>query len=294
MEKIKFPPSLYTYNDPVRGFVSDELLYISKSETRFKKKLPEYTDRPHGRDDWQIIYLSNGCGYYQFGNEVMKLGPCVLLVFKPFEPQQYAYYGEDCPVINFVHFCGTAAGELLKRFGLDDKPYYYLRPTSDQSVVNLFLKLQLQLRLHPNDNHLCWGVFLELLALMCNSRVDNERTLDLENVGKYTDEIAEILREIHNNPAARCQVKDYADRLHLSASRFAHIFKSLTGSAPIEYRNNLRIDNAKNILLNSTASIEEIAFSLGYDNLANFSKAFKNKTGCSPTQYRSIQSIKTK
>lgn len=142
------------------------------------------------------------------------------------------------------------------------------------------------MRMYPENNHMCWGVFIELLTTLSQSRADIDQNIDVNNAGKYTDAITKILWDIHSNPAARSQVKDYADQLHLSPSRFAHIFKSLTGTSPIEYKNNLRIENAKNMLINTNASVEEIGFEVGYDNLANFSKAFKNKTGVSPMQYR--------
>lgn len=287
MAKIIFPEYLHKFADPVRGYESDELLHISQSETKFKKSSNEYTDRPTGRDDWQIIYLSGGYGTYQYGEDVIKLGPSVMIVFKPFEPQHYAYYGCECPeAINYVHFSGTSASELLRRFGFDDKPYYYMRPSGDQSIISLFLKMQLRMRMHPEDNHMCWSVFFDLLTSLSKNRIDDKQNIEIDNAGKYTDAITKVLWGMHSNPASKSQVKDYAEQLHLSPSRFAHIFKSLTGVSPIEYKNNLRIENAKNMLINTNANIEEIGFEVGYDNLANFSKAFKNKTGLSPMQYR--------
>ena len=287
MPKIDFPEYLNKYIDPIRGFNSDEILKIHQSESKFKKTSNEYTDRPYGRDDWQLIYLSDGYGTFQYGDDVVKLGPSVLIVFKPFEPQQYAYYGHECPeVINYVHFSGTGVSELMRRFGFSDQPYYYMRPSGDRNIVSLFLKMQLQMLTYPEDNHMYWSVFLELLTALTKNRLDREQNIEVHNAGKYTDAITQIMRDMQSNVSAKCQVKDYAEQLHLSPSRFAHIFKSLTGVSPIEYKNNLRIENAKTMLIGTQQSIEEIGFANGYDTLANFSKAFKNKTGVSPTQYR--------
>lgn len=288
MSYIEFPEYLSRYNDITVGYASSELLNISVSATHTKKSMPEYTNRPQGRDDWQLIYLSDGYGYYQYGNRIEKLGPNVLVIFRPGEPQQYAYYGEGCPIINYVHFSGTAAESLLQNFQLADKPYCYLPQTADPIMLNLFTKLQLQLRLYPNHNNMCWSVFMEILTLASGSLIEEDFKIDIDLNNKYSGQINDILRDMQNNLDNHQQVKDYAERMHLSPSRFAHVFKSLTGYSPIEYKNNLRIESAKHLLIKSTETIERISIELGYDSLSTFSKMFKRKTGHSPNMYRMI------
>lgn len=292
MSHIEFPAYLSRYKDVTRGLTSDELLKIRLSATHAKKSLPEYTNRPHGCDDWQLIYLSGGCGYYQYGDRVEKLGPNVLIIFRPFEPQQYAYYGESCPIINWVHFSGTAVESIMQNFQLLDKKYLYLPQNVDPIMLNLFTKLQLQLRLYPNHNSMCWSVFIEILTLAAGNLVEEEFKIDIDLKNKYSGQINMILRDMQNNLNTRHEVEYYAEKLHLSPSRFAHVFKNLTGYSPIEYKNQLRIEGAKRLLTNSNETVDGISVELGYDSVSTFSKMFKKKTGYSPSNYRNMNHIK--
>ena len=66
----------------------------------------------------------------------------------------------------------------------------------------------------------------------------------------------------------------------------AHIFKEVTGFSPIQYQNNLKIQEAKSLLLKTDVSVEYIADILGYSSIAHFSKQFKAHTNLSPLNYR--------
>ena len=54
---------------------------------------------------------------------------------------------------------------------------------------------------------------------------------------------------------------------------------------PKKYLHNYRIDKAKAILLSDYETIEQVAFSVGYNSIYHFSKMFKTYTGKSPSEY---------
>lgn len=64
------------------------------------------------------------------------------------------------------------------------------------------------------------------------------------------------------------------------------IFKESYGISPREYLSRLKINEAKKLLNKPQYSINDIGISLGYQNLANFSKQFKRWTGLSPSKYK--------
>ena len=53
-----------------------------------------------------------------------------------------------------------------------------------------------------------------------------------------------------------------------------------------EYVSRVRIENAKNLLLNPNLRISEIAYQVGFQSLTHFNRVFKKVAGESPTEYR--------
>lgn len=77
-----------------------------------------------------------------------------------------------------------------------------------------------------------------------------------------------------------------AAEANVSKYHFAKKFKALTGSAPIQYFINMKMQRACYLLDSSRQSIKEVAASLGYDDVYYFSRLFKKTIGLSPSQYR--------
>ena len=74
----------------------------------------------------------------------------------------------------------------------------------------------------------------------------------------------------------------------MSYSKFRKIFKEYTGFAPAQYIQEVRINIAKEILTNTSRSIKEIAFELGYENKDYFFTVFRKVTGMTPVNYRRL------
>ena len=84
-------------------------------------KLPTY--RPRGRLDYQIIYITAGCGHFHFDNvdneTIVPAGNFVL--YRPKELQKYEYYGEDKTEVYWIHFTGNNVKNILRQYGFPDK-----------------------------------------------------------------------------------------------------------------------------------------------------------------------------
>ena len=67
---------------------------------------------------------------------------------------------------------------------------------------------------------------------------------------------------------------------------FRKRFREATGSTPAHYRENLRIETAKDLLRSTVLTTRQIAESLGFFDQYHMSRRFKSATGMSPTAYR--------
>ena len=81
-----------------------------------------------------------------------------------------------------------------------------------------------------------------------------------------------------------------AGELHVSPNYLSDLLKKETGKTAQEHIHLYIIEQAKNSLLNSSHSISEIGFTLGFEYPQHFSNLFKSKTGFSPRKYRNMNS----
>lgn len=74
--------------------------------------------------------------------------------------------------------------------------------------------------------------------------------------------------------------------VNTSTFYFCKMFKKGTGINFTDYLSRIRIEKAKNLLLNPNLRISEIAYEVGFQSLTHFNRIFKKLAGQSPTQYR--------
>ena len=103
------------------------------------------------------------------------------------------------------------------------------------------------------------------------------------NIPTYLSEAVKYMAEhIEENPS----ISYLASTCNVSEAYFRRSFKKYMGTAPHEYRNELRLNRARTYLEYGDASIQEISDLLGYATVSHFIKEFKRKNGCSPLKYR--------
>ena len=83
-----------------------------------------------------------------------------------------------------------------------------------------------------------------------------------------------------------------AKQAGMSTFYFCKMFKKVTGVHFARYVSRVRVEKAKNLLLNPNYRVSEIAFEVGFQSLTHFNRIFKNIAGQSPTEHRRHLAIK--
>lgn len=127
---------------------------------------------------------------------------------------------------------------------------------------------------------------LYLQAVLCHMKdgVILSTTRRCEDTKNLTKKVLKYISE--NIFRQRLTVKDVADRFSISPEHLSRKFKKETGENLIQYMNELRIAEAKRLLLDKNLSVKEISSGLYYTDPFYFSKQFKKLTGTSPSEYR--------
>ena len=240
-------------------------------------------DTNHGRilDDFQLLYITRGKGEFatrEHGRSAINEGYMFLLF-----PGQWHTYKPDTSTGWNEYWIGFD-GEIIKNwvrqgFFSKEKPIFNVGFNED--IVSLYDRaLIIADAQEANYQQALAGIVCNLLSmsLYLSRNLDYKKT-DIETqIGMSKIAVYENIRTV--TPESLAQL------LCMSYSRFRKIFKEYTGFAPSQYIQEVRISMAKEMLTNTSKSIKEIAYELGYENKDYFFTVFRKSAGVTPVNYR--------
>lgn len=107
-----------------------------------------------------------------------------------------------------------------------------------------------------------------------------------QSVNQEERPIQSITRYLQEHLAEEVTLSILAEEFHLSAQYISQLFKSEIGVGFLAYLTNIRMEQAKKLLLTTPKSIAEISEQSGYGDYRVFTKVFKKTEGITPSQYR--------
>jgi AraC-like DNA-binding protein len=232
-------------------------------------------------DEFKLIYITNGVGYVCFENmnEIEISKGKILLIY----PQQkYTYYHVNDTEWKeyFIRFEADAAYSLMiRRFFPADK--LIIDIGFNEELVKLFNRAidVVKNGLKSSQVYLS-GMLFHMLGLIISE--SKNKTLEKRQIQQI--EQGKIL--FNENIYTDIKIEDVAAKLNLSYTSFRMNFKKVTGIAPAKYFTDLKINKAKQLLLETPHSIKEISFMLQFSSIEHFSTLFKKITGMTPKDFR--------
>lgn len=231
--------------------------------------------RPHGRPDYQLLYIYHGCGHFLRNGVWEKVPAGSIVLYPPRQPQIYTYLAEEDPEIYWIHFSGTHIPSLLSSFRIQDS-LIGIHPALEQVFEEIILELQLH-KLRFQD--VARADLCRLLALI-------NRFAQLQDKPQTDNPLIDrLIAQLHRCYMDAWDIRSMAAFCHLGIDHFSHRFKDAVGMAPMQYLTRLRMERAKELLLTETLSVSEVAGLVGYKDPLYFSRVFKKFTGISPGMF---------
>lgn len=223
--------------------------------------------RPNGRKDFQILYVSNG--KMKVNDKIIKNGEFYLLI--PNEPQNYTYYALDNSKYFWVHFTGNKVTEMIKYFDI----LHGVNPSNgfQHEIETIFQSL---FSVNSHD-----ALALEKLRLAFLHALFP--FLGACKTGRIHFSRAEKLL---SDTTSNVSINELAEMYNITPEHFIRSFKSVYGRTPSNYRIVSRINQAKNLLIDTLLSINEITDACCFTDSYYFSRIFKKYVGMTPTEYR--------
>lgn len=100
------------------------------------------------------------------------------------------------------------------------------------------------------------------------------------------DEINQLLQTPEFIYDQKIKLEQFAQRVAVNSTYLNRYFNQEYGCSFLQYLTSLRIEKAEMLLRDSNAEIEDICYNTGFNSPSAFHKAFKNRYGCSPSEWR--------
>src|SRR5690625_676403 len=99
-------------------------------------------------------------------------------------------------------------------------------------------------------------------------------------------EVEEAILYIQKNIYEPLSLTQLANHVSYSPYHFTRIFKARTGLSPLYYVSSMRLQKAKDLLLNTDLTVRDIGLEIGQQSLGTFTTRFTEKIGITPSQFR--------
>ena len=235
-------------------------------------------NRPLGWPDYQLLYIKNGLGHFLIDGEEIVLSAGTAIIFHPYEPQIYHYLQKECPETYWIHIGGSRLDNILKELGIFENRIFHIY--NDKSLIDAIHRTVDELIVQEKGYHQV-AIGHAIRAFVCVARNKSRRP---DN--SLWDAVDQMRIKIRREYTSNETNAEYAAQLNMSVSHFLSLFKKITGTTPQQYKLQLRIAAAKNMLLNTQYRISDIAQSVGFNDSLYFCRYFRNSTGMSPKEFR--------
>lgn len=262
----------------------------------------------HVHEFTEMVYIAGGQGIYQYKEQKTRIRQGSLLIIQP----------------GMKHAFQVARGSYLKLYritidqslfsddwtvldhALTDIDPFFIDPTlvrrndfTSSFVLDSgqqFELLVLLNRIYKEYNQRMWGqhclIRLQLMELFLylGRWSAHEHHEPSETTIESNEDLFDTIRSyVKTNYMQPISLKQMCDYCGMSRSTFTKYFKEAAGMSFIDYRNTIRIQVAKKLLITTSLTITMIAQKVGFSDISNFNRTFKHFEHLTPLIYRKSQ-----
>lgn len=245
---------------------------------------------PHRHSLYQLIYIKQGTVIFSAANTQYKAtAPCLLFIsnLESHSIDRISHEYERYVVsIDPVSAESKMKNEyLMSVFSTHKENFcHVLDVTPINDRINLLLTMMYEERTkYKNDTTDDDWKLLSILLTQVSYFSPNIFHMPLKGIEKT---IEEIKSELETNISIEFSLDEIADKYFISRYYLAHSFKKYTGYSIKQYRLLCQLALARNLLVNTDLNITDIASRSGFNDMSNFSRYFREKNNCSPSEYR--------
>ena len=268
-------------------------------ETRFfHKYVPPFERLPklHCHPEYEIAIFLEGRGLYTVGGRQYPIVPGDAFLFTSYEPHYITRidvgYAMHTVNLQFSRSLLCSDDDTLDddylRFFVDRNAAFSNRLTAEhpfsQPLYQAMLDFERIFSL-PQDGEVLLALKPRLSAVLNDLRIACGLPLTPQTPG-LASKLRPAYEYVDRHLTQPISLDDLAQSVSMSRSYFSSTFRRLSGLSPWEYIQAKRVRHAITLISEGKRSMLDIALDSGFNNSANFNRAFRKITGTTPKSYR--------
>ena len=247
----------------------------------------------HYHNSYELYYVVKGERDYFIENQFFKACNNNVVLVPKGVPHRTAGKGATRILIHFTdeflsrYFAQSVINDLL----CDYKPTVLdPSPEENERLTELFKKMITEYEKmgdkRPLESYDGTAIPLYVFELLYKLKLGDFTPLVQQTSDKR---INEIVRYINENYASLESIDDVAELFFISKYHLCRIWKKTLGISLVSYLNMIKIREACRLIENTDEKITDIAMRCGFNSSAYFCKVFKEETGTSPREYKTVK-----
>lgn len=213
---------------------------------------------------------------------------------------------EASPAVPFLSFVlqieptlvREVSAEMLERRAATAVHPTAREPSDDKGIVSALddelagsvLRFMRSLAAGP-DRRVLTPLYLREMVYRVLQREQFARMLRIAAQQTASNPVAAALSYVADHLAEPLTVSILAEQVSLSPSAFSRSFREVTGQSPYQFVKAMRLDRARELLIEGRLSVEDLSRAVGYTSTSHFIKGFRSRFGTTPREYADANSL---
>jgi AraC-like DNA-binding protein len=275
-----------------------EITPLTQSDcfTYFYRAKSEFDFPLHYHDEVELNFIKNARGTKRIiGDHVEEIGDNELVLVGPGMP--HGWFGSGFKKNQIEEITIQFHKDFFDEKFLQKNQLSFIRNMLSRSLRGILFSTETTLHLEPRIYGLGkkqgFDSVLELMSIMHDLSISRDFRIlsdsgfsDTEVFSYNSRRIEKVMEFIHTSFNKQISLGEAAKIASMTESAFSRFFKLRTGMTFIDCLTEVRLGHASRMLISTTKTIAEIAYSCGFNNISNFNRIFRKKKGCTPRELR--------